>query len=109
MSGSPASRCAPLPTESAFTTIKTSISAAQFIVSPPEVASVVDARDNGGYELVRSPWQTFSFALSLPSASWSTLTLCSSPAMPSSPLIESRIRLYVGSEEGWSLPCATTL
>ena len=93
-SGSPASRCAPLPTETAFTTLKTTTTAVPVIISPPEIGSVVEARDNGGNELMQTPWQAISFALSLPTATWSTLTMCGIPAMPASPLIESRIRLY---------------
>ena len=93
-SGSPASRCAPLPTETAFTTLKTTTAAVPVIVSPPEIGSTVEARDNGGNELMQTPWQAISFALSLPTATWSTLTMCGIPAMPASPLIESRIRLY---------------
>ena len=97
-SGSPASRCAPHPAEAAFVTIKTAIAAAPLVVSPPEVGNVVEARDNNGNELVQTPWQTFKFALSLPSASWTSLTLCSTSATPTSPLIESRIRLYPREE-----------
>ena len=93
-------KCLSGPSDSAFTTVPSSpLEVASFSVSPPAEVTA-EMKDN---EWPVVPWQLFSFALTMPSASWSTLTVCGTAAHPTSPLIETRVRLYPREEPPWEV------